>query len=181
VKFADAQRMKEARRPIAVEDVPPSVWAQTWAERPLEVVRVGLRSLGEVVLSEITGAAQTIAGRVVPGGDERSQIWADEYCAAVRYTSIARALCQPDCADVPWWDYPDMMAPLAFSQEGSVWLYSRLETAIVRASPLASEEDPAELAGLVMGLVGGAGRLSPAKRSQVARLLRASLDVLRSG
>jgi hypothetical protein len=182
VKYAAALAAKEARRPIAVVDVPVSVWAQTWLDRPIEVVTVGLRSLSEVTLSEITGAAATHAGKFVPGGDERSAIWAAEYSAAVRYTSLGRALCQPDCADAPWWDYPDMMSAQAFTPEGAAWLFARLETAMVGASVLASEEDPAELAASVAGLAGGAvAGLSPAKRSQVARHLRAALDVLQGG
>jgi hypothetical protein len=178
MKYADARKAKEARRPLVVVDVPPSVWAQTWTERPVEVVTVGLRSLAETTLSEITGAAQTYANRFVPGGDERSEIWAGEYSAAVRFFSLGRALCQPDCADVPWWDYPDLLAPTAFGPEGSAWLYARFEAAVVGASVLASEEDPAELAGPVLEAVGAAASLPAARRSQAARHLRAALDVL---
>ena len=119
MKYADAARAKDANRPLATQEVPPSVWAQTWTERPREPVTVGLRSLAEVVLSEITGAAQSEANRVMPGGDERSAIWAGEYSAAVRRITLGRALCQPDCADVPWWDYPDLMSAQAFSPEGA--------------------------------------------------------------
>jgi hypothetical protein len=181
VKYAAALKAKDANRPLATVEVPPSVWAQTWTERPREPVMIGLRSLAEVVLSEVTGAAQTEANRVVPGGDERSAIWAGEYSAAVRRISLGRAMCQPDHADVPWWDYPDLMSAQAFSPEGAAWLFARLDAAIVGRSVLASEEDPAELAARVMGASGGAAGLSPAKRSQVARHLRAALDVLQGG
>lgn len=173
-----AHKAKEARKPIATVEVPPSVWAQSWADRPLEPVTVGLRSLSEVQLSEVTGAAQSHANRIVPGGDERSQIWAGEYSAAVRFLSLGRALCQPDCADVPWWDYPDLLAPLALSPEGAAWLFARFTAAVVGSSVLAAEEDPAELAAQVMGAASGASQLSPARRSQVARHLRAAIDIL---
>ena len=178
MKYADAQRAKDANRPLAVEEVPPSVWAQTWTERPREPVMIGLRSLAEVVLSEITGAAQTHANTFAPGLDERSAIWAAEYSAAVRRISLGRAMCQPDHADVGWFNYPDLESAQAFSPEGAAWLFARLDAAIVGRSVLASEEDPAELAARVMGASGGAAGLSPAKRCQVARHLRAALDVL---
>ena len=118
MKFSAAQA-KDARRPLAVQEVPPRVWAQTWLERPLEVVIVGFRSLAETTLSEITGAAQTHANRIVPAG-EGSALWADEYSAAVRFLSLGRAMTQPDCADAPWWDYADLLAPQAFSPEGAL-------------------------------------------------------------
>ena len=143
MKYADAQRAKDANRPLAVEEVPPSVWAQTWTERPREPVMIGLRSLAEVVLSEITGAAQTEANRIAPGGDDRSAIWAAEYSAAVRRISLGRAMCQPDHADVGWFNYPDLESAQAFSPEGAAWLFARLDAAIVGCSVLASEEDPA--------------------------------------
>ena len=176
MKFSAAQA-KDARRPLAVQEVPPRVWAQTWLERPLEVVIVGFRSLAETTLSEITGAAQTHANRIVPAG-EGSALWADEYSAAVRFLSLGRAMTQPDCADAPWWDYADLLAPQAFSPEGAAWLYARFSAAVVAGSPLASDEDPEELAGLVLGLAGAAADMSAARRSQVARHLRAALDVL---
>ncbi len=179
MKYHSAVAAKEARKPIATVEVPPSVWAQTWTDRPTEPVVVGFRSLSEMALSEITGAAQTIANRWVPGGNERSPIWAEQYSAAVRYTSVGRALCQPDCADVPWWDYPDAVSPIAFSPEGAAWLFARLETALVASSVLASEEEPAELAAAIVEA--STRELSPARRSQAARLLRAALDVLRGG
>ena len=98
------------------------------------VVTIGLRSLAEVVLSEITGAAQTEANRVVPGGDERSAIWAAEYSAAVRRISLGRAMCQPDHADVGWFNYPDLESAQAFSPEGAAWLFARLDAAIVKSA-----------------------------------------------
>lgn len=63
--------------------------------------------------------------------------------------------------------------------EGAAWLFARLETALVASSVLASEEEPAELAAAIVEA--STRELSPARRSQAARLLRAALDVLRGG
>lgn len=178
MKYAEARTQKEARRPIVVVAVPPSVWAQTWPDRPVEAAEIGLRSLSEAALSEVTGASMARANRCHPGGDERSKLWTDEYNRVAVAYAVARALCQPDCADVPWWDYPDMMAPIAFTAEGAAWLYARLEAAMVAASPLASEEPAADLYAALGPLLGCVAHLSPARCAQVSRHLRAALDVL---
>jgi hypothetical protein len=178
VKYADA---RAARVPLVTIEIPPSVWAQTWAERPIEPVTVGLRSLAETTLSEVTGAAMTKANRLVPGGDEHSKIWADEYNQGITIFALGRALCRPECADVPWWDYPDLQAPIAFSPAGAAWLYARFAAAMVSASVLASEEDPGALLVALGALAGGVDRLSPARRSQASRHLRAALDILEGG
>lgn len=175
MKYADAQR---ARRPIGTVEIPARVWAQTWAERPTEPVTCGWRTLGEVVLSEITGAAQSRANRYVPAGDLDNALWRDEFNTSVRMFAVGRALTQPDCADVPWWSYPDLVAPMALTPEGAAWLYARFEAAVVAASILTTDESPGELSAALGAAVGGASELSPAKRAQVSRLLRAALDVL---
>jgi hypothetical protein len=175
VKYADA---RAARRPIGTVEIPPRVWAQTWTERPLEAVTCGWRSLGETVLSEVTGAALTRANAQVPGGDETSALWRDEFNASVRMITIGRALTQPDCADVPWWSYPDMIAPMALSPEGAAWLFARYEVALVSASILASEEAPAELLATLVAARERFATLTPAKASQASRHLRTVLDIL---
>lgn len=175
MKYADA---RAARRPIGTVEIPPRVWAQTWTERPLESVTCGWRSLGETVLSEVTGAALTRANAQVPAGDETSALWRDEFNASVRVLTIGRALTQPDCADVPWWSYPDMIAPMALSQEGAAWLFARFEAAMVSASILASEEAPGELLSALGAARDRLASLTPAKASQAARHLRTVLDIL---
>lgn len=180
MKYSAAQ-LKDQRRPLATQEIPPKVWAQTWAERPLELVACGFRSLGETQLGEITGAAITRANKLVPGGDERSVLWADEYNAAVQLGTLGRALCQPDCADVAWFDYPDMQPALHLSPEGRAWLYARFCVAMVSKSILSTEEAPEELATAIVGLIQRAASLTPAKRAQTARHLRAALDILQGG
>ena len=178
MKYSDAIKAREARRPIATVEVPPRVWAQTWTDRPVEVVTIGLRSLGETMLSQIGGLATTHANRCVPGGDESSARWVEELSAAIRFYTLARALCRPECADVPWWDYPDMVAPIAFEPAGAAWLYARYSVAVVSKSVLGSEEAPEALGAELATAMGRAATLPPAKRSQVACHLRAALDVL---
>lgn len=180
MKYAAAVAAKEARRPIVVVRVPPSTWAQTWPERPTEAVDVGLRSLSEAVLSQVTGAAMARASKFHPGGDERSRLWADEYNRAVVAYAVARALCLPDCADVPWWEYQDLAVD-RLTPEGAAWLYAALTAAMVRVSPLAAEEPPSDLYARLGAKMGEVGHLPPARAGQVSRLLRAALDVLTEG
>jgi hypothetical protein len=52
-----------------------------------------------VVLSEITGAAQSRANRYVPAGDLDNALWRDEFNTSVRMFAVGRALTQPECAD----------------------------------------------------------------------------------
>ena len=178
MKYSDAIKAREARRPIATVEVPPRVWAQTWASRPLEPVTLGFRTLGETMLSQIVSLATMHADRLVPGGNETSARWADEWNAAVRRYSLGRALCQAESADVPWFDYPDLTASVAFDPAGAAWLYARYSVAVVSKSVLGSEEAPEALGAELATAMGRAATLPPAKRSQVACHLRAALDVL---
>lgn len=178
MKYSDAIKAREARRPIATVEVPPRVWAQTWASRPLEPVTLGFRTLGETMLSQIVSLATMHADRLVPGGNETSARWADEWNAAVRRYSLGRALCQAESADVPWFDYPDLTASVAFDPAGAAWLYARYSAEVVDKSVLASDEDPADLFEELAPVLSRSVGLAPAQRSQVARHLRAVLDVL---
>lgn len=178
MKFAD---VRAARAPLVIVECPPSIWAQTWTERPLDVVRIGLRSLSETTLGEVTGAAMTRANTLAPGGDETSSLWVDAYNAAVQLSAVGRAACQPDCADVPWWEYPDLQAPQQLSPAGAAWLYARLSAAVVSSSVLASEEAPDGLLVALLARSASFDALAPARRSQVSRHLRAALDALGGG
>ncbi len=167
-----------ARLPIDVFDVPASVWAQTWTERPTVTIRLGLRSLAEQTLSEVTGAAMVRANRCHPQGGEHDRLWADEYNRAVVAYAVGRSLCSPDSADVPWHDYPDMVALTSMTPEGAAWLYARLTAATAKASPLAAIESPISLLVGITERWHDVGALSDTRKAQLANLLRAALDII---
>lgn len=178
-KYAAARAQPAANRPIWVGGIPPSAWSQGWPERPREVVEAGMRSLSETELSEIVGLAIARANKCHPAMGEDSILWMTEYNRTVVAFAVARALCQPGSADAPWWDYADLhVIQDHITNEGAAWLYARLEAAMIAVSPLASDEDPQELYHALAKRMAGVAHLSPERRSQAARHLRAVLDLL---
>jgi len=173
MKYAEASK---TWKPIAVIKVPVSVWAQSWDERPTEETEIGFRSLSELELSEIEALARHRASASYPHGSERDALWAAEFMRHMVAHAVARALCRPESAAVLWFEYPDLVALRAFTPEGAAWLYARFEAACIAASPLVSDESPAALVVALGGLGGAVESLTPARRSQVARHLRAALD-----
>lgn len=162
------------RAPAGVCMVPPWVWAQTWTDRPTEPVRVGLRTLSAQDLDDARAGAESKADKAHPGS-HGSDVWTEAYNAALMLKALGRALCQPDGADAPWWDYADLIAPGAIEPtKGAVWLFGELAVATVRAAALGGERAPGELLEELAGLPATAW--SEARRSRVARFLDAALD-----
>lgn len=174
-----AATVAASRAPLAVRNIPPTVWAQTWTDRPTEVVKLGLRTLSEEDLSAIASLATSRASRYYPGLTDADDAWVEEYNRAVRWGMAGRALCSPESTDVPFWDYPDQVAPMALEPHGAAWLCAELEVETVRRSPLPVGDDEAQ--GTITKIIESLGTLqamSPAGRHLVVRHLRAALAAM---
>lgn len=176
MKYAATKR--NVNLPAWVGDVPPDVWAQTWTDRPREVVRLGLRTLSETALSEVSSLAEARARKYHPHSSPTDEVWVDEYNRALVIHAVGRALCTAESADVPYWDLPDFIAPGALDPVGSAWLFALLTVETVKASVINPPEPPTELLGALNQLSPHLDALPPAKRFTITRLLQAALDAV---
>ena len=169
------------RAPARVCQVPAWVWAQTWTDRPTEPLPVGLRTLSAQDLADARGWAESKADKAHPGS-HGSAIWIEAYNSALMIGALGRALCSPECADVPFWDYADGVAPMAIEPtRGAVWLWSELEVATAGAAVLEVEAGPLELLAAVQAGAESIPAMSEARRHRIARHLDAALTIMRAG
>ena len=168
------------RAPARVCQVPPWVWAQTWTDRPVAPVPVGLRTLSAQDLADARSGAESKANKAHPGS-HGSAIWVEAYNSALMIAALARALCSPECADVPLWDYADGVAPMAIEPtKGAVWLWAELEVATAGAAVLEVEAGPLELLAAVQARAEAITAMPEARRHRIARHLDAALEAMRA-
>lgn len=168
------------RAPARVLSVPPWVWAQTWADRPVEPVAMGLRTLSAQDLDDARSGAASKASKAHPSATTSNPVWIEAYNSALMLSALGRALCSPDCADVPYWDFPDLIAPGAIEPtRGAVWLWSELEVATVGGAALGGEPGPLELLAAIQGAADSIPAMSADRRHRIARHLDAALDLMR--
>lgn len=179
MKFSQAQL--NTALPIVVLQVPPSVWAQTWADRPRETLALGLRRLSDTDLADASSAADAEARRLHPHAEETDGLWVEAYNRRLVKLAVGRALCSPESADVGWWDYPDFLAPKALEDAGAVWLYNELISASTATSMLAVEDNGPALLAELADAWHRVVALPLARRQLVLRHLRAAIDVVEAG
>lgn len=177
MKLRDLKRSASA--PAWTGDVPPHVWAQTWGDRPREVVKLGMRTLGISHVEQVSSLAEARARRLHPDASPTSQTWADAYNRHLIALAVGRSLCTAESADVPFWDYPDLVAPDALDPAGARWLFEQLTIETERESALVPDASVGELVGELASEVERIDSLPPAKRNMIARLLDAALDLVR--
>jgi hypothetical protein len=174
-KYAD--HASRAALPIWVGEIPPTVWAQSWADRPRDVVTLGMRSLSEEALSQVSSMASARASRFQPNASPDSDLWIGEYNRALVCLTVGRALCTADSADVPFWDYPDLVSPTALDPKGALWLWGLLSVELTRASAIVPVEPPLDLLTKLIHKLQDIEALPIAKRNQVCKFLAAALEV----
>ena len=163
---------------MATRTLQPSVWAQTWTDRPTDPIEVGLRRLSETDLGEVESLANRRSQQLHPNDPELA---ARAFNRALTKYALGRALCSPECADVPFWDSPDVVAMLAFDDAGAAWLYAEFQAETVRTSLLGHEGDPLEILTRLGEQCTEIAGLPLVKRHQVTRLLAGALAILEEG
>ena len=166
------------RAPMATRTVPPTVWAQTWTDRPTEALELGLRRLSETDLGQIESLANRRAQQLHP---EDAELASRAFNRALVKYALSRILCTPDCADVPFFDVPDLVAMIAFDDAGASWLYAEAYMETVRTSPLGHEGDPLEALMRLGERCAEIANLPLVKRYQVIRLVLTALAILDEG
>lgn len=169
------------RRPDHVVTLPPSAFAETYADRPREPFPVGIRRISEGELGEARAEGQKKADRKHPSLAAGDPIWNDAYNQALMHHAIAAGTCMPDDVDQPRWEMAYDTVPLVLAPAGAARLFDEIEMLQIIDSPLSLETTPAEEAQLSeLLLSGGLFAEVPAGDARwMRRMLRAVLD--RSG
>jgi hypothetical protein len=173
------------RRPARVVLVPPTAFADDYADRPAEPIAVGLRLLSE---THVTGArAEASRQAVARYTDEEADVTdpraLDEaYNDALLEHLVAAALCDPNSvtASHPLFPYAADQVPGAFSPEGLRFLYDELARVHHEASPLVPAITSEGVVELVALLQTGAYETQPRiAKLATGKLLTHCLEVLR--
>jgi hypothetical protein len=173
------------RRPARVVLVPPTAFADDYADRPSEPIAVGLRLLSE---THVTGArAEASKQAVARFTDDEADIadhrgFDEAYNDALLEHLVAAAICDPNSVTAahPLFPYAADQVPGAFSPEGLRFLYDELARVHHEASPLVPPITADGVAELVALLQSGAYERQP-RVAQLAtgKLLTHCLEQLR--
>lgn len=135
----------QSRKAARAVLLPPSAFADTWADKPDEPVLVGVRIIGEGDMMEARGVAARTADKFHPGSGPHDDVWIEAFNQSLMHYAIATATCHPDNAAEPFWDMAYDVVPCALSEGGALRLFDEIETLKVTESPLAAEATAEEL------------------------------------
>lgn len=172
-------RAPQQKRPAprAVE-VPVHAFADDWAGKPTQPMRVGLRLVSERDMQMARSEAAKHAWRLHrEEHDDENRV--DAFNDALVRWVVSCALCKPDDATAPFWD--DMQLEVvngALTSEGVRLLWEEYETLAIDSSPLSRELDDEELPALGMLTADVFDALDPEESRRVRRLLAHCLDTL---
>lgn len=141
--------------PVRVVKLPPSAWANTWADRKGEPVDVGLRLYAEADAVQARASAAQIAWRKHPqGADEDLRL--DAFNGAVMAHVVARGTCDPQDATLPFFGSHEGavvdIVPEALTPKGIAYLFDEIEAAMVAEGATSPEAEDADLTWLADAL-----------------------------
>ncbi len=163
-----------ADAPPRVVTLAPEAWASTWASRPGEPVRVGLRRHSEGDARAVSAAAAGKAWRRHPA-EEQEDERVEAYNAIVMALLVARVACDPDDASIGYWEAgaADDAVPMALTPAGIEYLYGEIDRMSAEDSQTAHEATDDEMAWLSGALASGSvwGSMSVEAVARTRRLL----------
>lgn len=178
MNFSQAQTT-QPRRPQRIATIPPSAFAETWADRPMEAIRVGLRTVSsDTDLAEARALADKRVRERHPTTSEDSPVWIEAYNEELMGAALARAITSADCVDLPYWDLQDAVVPRVLTPQGKRSLWLELEILTLQTSPLTPEVALPEALAALEERRDAFDALPAVERQRVGRLLGAVIDAL---
>lgn len=178
MKFSDAQT-QQPRRPLRTVTVPPSAFAQTWADRPTEPIQLGLRTVSsDTDLAEARSLADKRTRELHPNTPETSDVWVEAYNQQLMGAALARAITSAECVDLPYWELQDVVVPRVLTAEGKRMLWLELEALTLQTSPLTPEAPIEDVVRALEERREALAAMPAAERQRVHRLLGAALEAL---
>ena len=173
---ADAAFPGEAHRPLVVETIPPSGFADTWKNRPHAPVQIGLRLVGEDIIAHAQANAMEFAREYHPTieNDVDRDVRIEAYNAALMREILVHACCSPTDVDEPFFKETPQDTFRAALRDVTVrrlWeAYERLSRSTSPLTAEASDDDVTSLATtlLVTDLL---EHVEPAEQARLRRLL----------
>lgn len=159
--------------PIVVT-LPPSAFAQSWAGKPNEPVRIGLRLCSESTHDKARANATVSADRFYPEASRNSESYVEHWNGQIVRGVMAEAVCQPHDVTRSW--FKAMAADLvgvAFTEKGILRLWQGYAELTERLSPLLRLATPEDLSDLSTRLADAdaIGHLHDGDRRLLARIL----------
>ena len=176
-------RKATAPVPTSVVVLQPGHFADTWPQKPVEPVPVGLRLVSERDLQVARSEAAKRAWADFPEPDQDEDDRTDAFNDALAAWVVACGTTQPDDATKPWLDMAHDNVQAALTSGGIHFLFDQLVALYTERSPLSPEATDGELVRLCDALHTGAA-WSAANGNQVRharRLLRRVMDLLSIG
>ncbi len=159
-----------------VVTLPPSAFAQTFAKRPLEPVRIGLRSVSELELETAQREASREAWESFPKrADDEARV--ELFNSSLMNNVLAQACVQPTDVKQPFFaPAPEVLIREALTPGGSRRLWEEFERMQIADAPCSPEASDEELATFGRRLTDGLASVAPERAARVRKLVRAAMD-----
>lgn len=169
-----AQATRQALPPAKTLVLEPSVWADTWANRPKEPVCVGFRRMADGEKSKARVEAERLAFDLHP---KLGSNWIEAYNDALRRQIAALGICSPNDVNQPseFLPYAEELVRIALTSDGAQKIFEEYVRFEVEFGPLEPEITDDELAELGEFFQRG---FEPGPR--LRRLLRHVLEQMRA-
>lgn len=164
--------------PRYVRKLPPSAFADTWAERPGEPVNVGLRSISEEELSKAIYMATKTAWEDFPDAATDPDLRLEAYNDNLITNVLARALVDEKDIDRPYFaPAPEVRIRAALTSGGIRHLWSAYQETAAAGNPVGEQASADDVAALRSALEGVDAASASARALRLAKLL---LDELKA-
>ena len=174
-----ALRKASGFEPTRVVELLPTSWAETWAERPKDTIRVGVRTIPDAAKDRCRDEAAREALAASGGAGEESAIFVETYNAALMRAAVAVSLCHPDDVSRDAWDVQASVIRHGMTSATVARLYDEVEMHEITTSPTAHlASDEAILAAFEAIRAGALGALPAGSARSVRRLLGAVAEAL---
>jgi hypothetical protein len=179
-----AQLAKTVIAPPTTINVPQSVWAHTWEERPKTDLTAGMRLISDAEVQTGQHLARKFATELHPGDTMRErELWVMAYEDALIRHVAARALCDAHNVDEPFRPIApapeDIMASKDFVQpDGVRYLFDAYERMRISLDPTQAPLEDDQILELFDAFEDRIALLTPIKAGRVRRLLSYCLSEL---
>lgn len=142
---ASAVLSASVRKPPRVVSLFPSAFADTWKDKPVEPVQVGIKRIAEADQRAARVEAAKTADALHATSTHDDPIWIEAYNQALMHACLGFALTQPGDMTQPLWALQFDVLPHRLTEGGVERLFDELELLTVLDSPSRPEVGDAAL------------------------------------
>jgi hypothetical protein len=167
--------------PRATVVLSPDDFASAWEDRPASPVAIGLRLISTGVDETARREAARLAWEAVPRAEDREARY-EQYGEQVIRWIVAKATCNPNNVDVPYFEHAEETIKEALTSRGVRKVFDAYERLLIEQGALDEAITDDDIETLARLLSSGALRmLAPAKEIRARKLLSFVRDELNEG